>query len=205
MHIKSAKFIISNTDMAKCPQSSIPEYAFIGRSNVGKSSLINSICSKKNLAKTSSRPGKTQLINHFLINESWHLVDLPGYGYARVSKTQKKIFQAFITKYFKNRSQLINAFLLIDVRHQPQQIDLNFMEWLGENLIPFSIVFTKADKLKSIAIERNMSEYKDKMLLSNWEEIPPIFVTSSFKNTGGKEILTYIDQLNRTYSENSFT
>lgn len=190
--------------MAKCPQSSIPEYAFIGRSNVGKSSLINSICSKKNLAKTSSRPGKTQLINHFLINESWHLVDLPGYGYARVSKTQKKIFQAFITKYFKNRSQLINAFLLIDVRHQPQQIDLNFMEWLGENLIPFSIVFTKADKLKPVATERNISEYKDKMLLSNWEEIPPIFITSSLKNTGGKEILIYIDQLNRTYSENSF-
>ena len=205
MHIKSAKFIISNTDMAKCPQSSIPAYAFIGRSNVGKSSLINSICSKKNLAKTSSKPGKTQLINHFLINESWHLVDLPGYGYARVSKTQKKIFQAFITKYFKNRSQLINAFLLIDVRHQPQQIDLNFMEWLGENLIPFSIVFTKADKLKPMAIERNISEYKDKMLLSKWEEIPPIFITSSLKNTGGKEILIYIDQLNRTYSENSFT
>ena len=191
--------------MAKCPQSSIPEYAFIGRSNVGKSSLINSICSKKNLAKTSSRPGKTQLINHFLINESWHLVDLPGYGYARVSKTQKKIFQAFITKYFKNRSQLINAFLLIDVRHQPQQIDLNFMEWLGENIIPFSIVFTKADKLKPMAIERNISEYKDKMLLSNWEEIPPIFITSSLKNTGGKEILIYIDELNKTYSENSFT
>ena len=205
MHIKSAKFIISNTDMAKCPQSSIPEYAFIGRSNVGKSSLINSICSKKNLAKTSSRPGKTQLINHFLINESWHLVDLPGYGYARVSKTRKKIFQAFITKYFKNRSQLINAFLLIDVRHQPQQIDLNFMEWLGENIIPFSIVFTKADKLKPMAIERNISEYKDKMLLSKWEEIPPIFITSSLKNTGGKEILIYIDELNKTYSEKSFT
>ncbi len=204
MLIKSARFIISNTDTTKCPQNLIPEYAFIGRSNVGKSSLINSICNIKNLAKTSSRPGKTQLINHFLINENWCLVDLPGYGYARVSKTQKKIFQSFITDYLKNRSQLINAFLLIDIRLEPQPIDLSFMKWLGKNLIPFSIVFTKADKLKPKVIGRNVKDYIDKMLSSHWEEIPHIFITSSLHNSGGKEILTYIDKLNSNYSEKSF-
>ena len=196
MRIKSAKFIISNSEISKCPQSLIPEYAFIGRSNVGKSSLINSLCNKKKLAKTSSRPGKTQLINHFLINENWRLVDLPGYGYARVSKTQKKIFQTFITKYFKYRTQLVNAFLLVDIRHEPQSIDLKFMEWLGENLIPFSIVFTKADKLNTKSIEKNINGYKSKMLISNWEEIPPIFITSAQNKSGGKEILSYINKLN---------
>ena len=205
MLVKSAKFIISNTDVAKCPKGLIPEYAFIGRSNVGKSSLINSICNKKNLAKTSSRPGKTQLINHFLINENWHLVDLPGYGYARVSKTKKKIFQTFITNYFKIRINLINAFLLIDIRHEPQSIDLKFMEWLCENLIPFSIVFTKADKLKPMAIERNIANYKNKMLSTNWEEIPRMFITSSLRNIGGKEILTCIEQLNRIYLKKNNT
>lgn len=205
MLVKSAKFIISNTDVAKCPKSLIPEYAFIGRSNVGKSSLINSICNKKNLAKTSSRPGKTQLINHFLINENWYLVDLPGYGYARVSKTKKKIFQTFITNYFKIRINLINAFLLIDIRHEPQPIDLKFMEWLCENIIPFSIVFTKADKLKPMAIERNIINYKNKMFSTNWEEIPRIFTTSSLHNIGGKEILMCIERLNRTYSKKSNT
>ena len=199
MRIKSAKFVISNSEISKCPQSSIPEYAFIGRSNVGKSSLINSLCNKKKLAKTSSRPGKTQLINHFLINENWHLVDLPGYGYARVSKTQKKIFQTFITKYFKYRTQLVNAFLLVDIRHEPQSIDLKFMEWLGENLIPFSIVFTKTDKLNSKSIEKNINDYKSKMLISNWEEIPPIFLTSAQNKSGSKEILSYINQLNIDY------
>ena len=199
MHIKSAKFVISNSEISKCPQSSIPEYAFIGRSNVGKSSLINSLCDKKKLAKTSSRPGKTQLINHFLINENWYLVDLPGYGYARVSKTQKKIFQTFIIKYFKYRSQLVNAFLLVDIRHEPQSIDLKFMEWLGENLIPFSIVFTKADKLNTKSIEKNINDYKSKMLISNWEEIPPIFITSAQNKSGSKEILSYINQLNIDY------
>ena len=179
MRVKSAQFIISNTDVKKCPQSPLPEYAFIGRSNVGKSSLINSICNKKNLAKTSSRPGKTQLINHFLINKNWHLVDLPGYGYARVSKTQKKVFQGFITNYFKNRKQLVSAFLLVDIHHDPQAIDLRFMHWLGENGIPFSIVFTKADKLKPNAIERNIFNYKKEMLATTWEALPPIFVTSS--------------------------
>jgi len=199
MLVKSAKFVISNSEISKCPQSSIPEYAFIGRSNVGKSSLINSLCNKKKLAKTSSRPGKTQLINHFLINGNWHLVDLPGYGYARVSKTQKKIFQTFITRYFKYRNQLVNAFLLVDIRHEPQSIDLKFMEWLGENLIPFSIVFTKADKLNSKSIEKNINDYKSKMLISNWEEIPPIFITSAQNKSGSKEILSYINQLNIDY------
>ena len=199
MHIKSAKFVISNSEISKCPQRSIPEYAFIGRSNVGKSSLINSLCDKKKLAKTSSRPGKTQLINHFLINENWYLVDLPGYGYARVSKTQKKIFQTFIIKYFKYRSQLVNAFLLVDIRHEPQSIDLKFMEWLEENLIPFSIVFTKADKLNTKSIKKNINDYKSKMLISNWEEIPPIFVTSAQNKSGSKEILNYINQLNIDY------
>ena len=202
MDIKSAQFVISNTEVEKCPKGSLPEYAFIGRSNVGKSSLINSLCNKKNLAKTSSRPGKTQLINHFLINEDWHLVDLPGYGYARVSKSQKKVFQSFITSYFKQRKQLINAFLLIDIRHEPQAIDLNFMEWLGENQIPFSIVFTKADKLKPRAQERNITDYKQQMLASAWEELPPIFVTSSLHRSGGVEILNYIDQLNVQYLQN---
>ena len=199
MLVKSAKFIISSTDVTKCPKSLFPEYAFIGRSNVGKSSLINSICNKKNLAKTSSTPGKTQLINHFLINENWYLVDLPGYGYARVSKTKKKIFQKFITNYFKNRFNLVNAFLLIDIRHEPQPIDLKFMEWLCKNLIPFSIVFTKADKLKPRVLERNISNYKNDMLSTNWEEIPSIFITSSLHNTGGKEVLICIEQLNKTY------
>lgn len=203
MDIKSAQFVISNTDLEKCPKGSLPEYAFIGRSNVGKSSLINSLCNKKNLAKTSSRPGKTQLINHFLINEKWHLVDLPGYGYARVSKSQKKVFQSFITSYFEKRKQLINAFLLIDIRHEPQPIDLKFMEWLGENQIPFSIVFTKADKLKPKAQDRNIAHYKQEMLASAWEELPPIFVTSSLHRTGGEEILKYIDLLNTEYLQNT--
>ena len=201
MNIKSAQFVISNTDLEICPKSSLPEYAFIGRSNVGKSSLINSLCRNKKLAKTSSRPGKTQLINHFLINENWHLVDLPGYGYARVSKSQKKVFQSFITTYFKQRKQLINAFLLIDIRHEPQPIDLNFMEWLGENQIPFSIVFTKSDKLKTSAQERNIAHYKKEMLDSLWEELPPVFVTSSLHQTGGEEILNYIEQLNIQYHQ----
>lgn len=203
MDIKSAQFVISNTDLEKCPKGSLPEYAFIGRSNVGKSSLINSLCNKKNLAKTSSRPGKTKLINHFLINEKWHLVDLPGYGYARVSKSQKKVFQSFITSYFEKRKQLINAFLLIDIRHEPQPIDLKFMEWLGENQIPFTIVFTKADKLKPKAQDRNIAHYKQEMLASAWEELPPIFVTSSLHRTGGEEILKYIDLLNTEYLQNT--
>ena len=146
MHIKTATFVVSNQDVSKCPKNNFPEYAFIGRSNVGKSSLINMLTNQKKLAKTSGRPGKTQLINHFLINEQWYLVDLPGYGYARVSKSSKKTFQKFITSYFQQRKQLVSAFVLIDIRHEPQQIDLNFMQWLGEHQIPFSIIFTKSDK-----------------------------------------------------------
>jgi GTP-binding protein len=199
MHIKSAQFVISNSDVEKCPPSLLPEYAFIGRSNVGKSSLINSICNKKRLAKTSSRPGKTQLINHFLINDNWYLVDLPGYGYARASKTQKKVFQSFITEYFKKRKQLMNAFLLIDLRHKPQIIDLNFMQWLGANQIPFSLVFTKADKLKPKVLEKNIKDYTSEMLAKAWEELPPVFVTSSLQRTGGEELLNYIDQINSLF------
>ena len=198
MKIKSAEFVISNSDVSKCPDSSIPEYAFIGRSNVGKSSLINMLTAKKSLAKTSGRPGKTQLINHFLINDTWHLVDLPGYGYARVSKTVKKTFQKFITAYFEQRSQMICAFVLIDSRHSPQAIDLEFMEWLAQHKIPFCIIFTKADKLKPKALERNIAAYKTTML-ETWEEIPPHFITSAEKGIGREEVLEYIDGINQKF------
>ena len=200
MLVKSARFVISNTDIEKCPNNNLPEYAFIGRSNVGKSSLINSICNKKALAKTSSKPGKTQLINHYLINDKWFLVDLPGYGYANASKTKKEIFQSFITTYFIKRKQLINAFLLIDIRHEPQKIDVNFMRWLGNNQIPFSIIFTKSDKLKTHTINEKLNNYKQIMIHEVWESLPPIFVTSSLKNKGGDDILNYIDNLNSELS-----
>lgn len=195
MKIKSAEFIVSNSDVAKCPKSMLPEYAFIGRSNVGKSSLINMITSRKSLAKTSGRPGKTQLINHFLINKNWHLVDLPGYGYARVSKSAKKTFQKFITQYFNHREQLVSAFVLVDIRHNPQPVDLDFMQWLGEHSIPFSIIFTKADKLKPKAIENHIENYKT-VLLETWEDMPNYFITSSSKDIGRDEVLGYIDTLN---------
>ncbi len=198
MQIKSAEFIMSNSDVAKCPTNPLPEYAFIGRSNVGKSSLINMLMLRKNLAKTSGRPGKTQLINHFLINKNWHLVDLPGYGYARVSKSAKKVFQKFITDYFVKREQLLCAFVLVDVRHEPQKIDLEFMEWMGEHQIPFCIVFTKADKVKPLALLRNIEVYKTK-LLETWEEMPQYFVTSSSNSLGRDELLQYIDELNEEY------
>ena len=197
MKIKSAEFVMSNSDVAKCPSSHLPEYAFIGRSNVGKSSLINMLMQRKNLAKTSGRPGKTQLINHFLVNKNWHLVDLPGYGYAKVSKKSKKTFQKFITEYFKSREQLIMGFVLIDCRHEPQPIDLEFMEWLGENQLPFAIIFTKADKLKPKALERNLKAYQEKML-ETWIEMPQYFVTSSTNATGRDEVLQYIGQINET-------
>ena len=195
MDIKFAEFIMSNSDVAKCPKNRIPEYAFIGRSNVGKSSLINMLTSRKNLAKTSGRPGKTQLINHFLINKNWFLVDLPGYGYAKVSKSAKKTFQKFITQYFSLREQLVNAFVLVDIRHEPQTIDLEFMQWLGENGIPFSIIFTKADKLKPQAIINHVNNYQN-VLLETWEAMPKYFVTSSSKNIGKDDVLDYIDKLN---------
>ncbi len=196
MKIKSAEFVISNSDVAKCPNTRIPEYAFIGRSNIGKSSLINMLMQRKSLAKTSGRPGKTQLINHFLVNKSWHLVDLPGYGYARVSKSSKKTFQKFITQYFEKRKQLVMAFVLVDCRHEPQPIDVEFMRWLGEQQLAFGIVFTKADKLKPAALTRNIEHYLD-TLLADWEELPPHFITSSSKAIGRDELLDYIDQINQ--------
>ncbi len=197
MIITKAEFIISNSDVSKCPKEILPEYAFIGRSNVGKSSLINMLTNNKNLAKTSGKPGKTQLINHFKINNNWFLVDLPGYGYARVSKSTKKVFQKFITQYFEKRKQLILAFVLVDIRHEPQTIDVDFMQWLGENQIPFAIIFTKADKLKPEAIKRNVATYRQKML-DFWEEMPSYFVTSSSNRMGKEEVLAYIDRINQS-------
>jgi GTP-binding protein len=201
MNVAHADFVMSNAEVAKCPKSHLPEYAFIGRSNVGKSSLINMLCNRKGLAKTSSRPGKTQLINHFLINKKWYLVDLPGYGYARVSKTQKKVFQKFVTDYFLKRTELISAFLLIDIRHEPQPVDLDFFKWLGEHQIPFSIVFTKADKIKPGTIEKNINNYFDE-LKKDWEELPPYFVTSASKGNGKEELLGYIQEINESIKEN---
>lgn len=197
MKINSAEFVISNSEVAKCPKDRIPEYAFIGRSNVGKSSLINMLTNNKNLAKTSSRPGKTQLINHFLINKNWHLVDLPGYGYAKVSKTTKAKFQQFITDYFESREQLICAFVLVDIRHEPQKIDLEFIEYLGESEIPFCIIFTKADKIGKNVIQKNVAAYKKNLLANNWEEMPQYFVTSSENALGKDEVLNYIDSVNQ--------
>lgn len=196
MLIINSEFLISNTDVSKCPNNSLPDYAFIGRSNVGKSTLINALCNKKSLAKTSSTPGKTQLINHFLINNNWHLVDLPGYGYARTSKIQKKKFQKLIISYFKERKQLISAFVLIDIRHLPQTIDLEFMYWLGEKQLPFSIIFTKSDKLSQNKIKLQIETYFKKMS-DQWSFIPNHFITSSPKKNGLKDVLEYIEELNK--------
>lgn len=196
MDITQSKFVISNSKVEDCPNSKLPEYSFIGRSNVGKSSLINMLTGRKSLAKVSGKPGKTRLINHFLINDKWHLVDLPGYGYAKVSKREKKVFQKFITDYFKKRKQLVNAFVLIDSRHEPQKIDLEFMQWLGMNAIPFSIIFTKADKLKPMALEKNILHYKS-VLMQTWEVLMPTFVSSSKDNTGKDDILNYIGSINQ--------
>ncbi|MEC7415336.1 MAG: ribosome biogenesis GTP-binding protein YihA/YsxC [Bacteroidota bacterium] len=198
MQINSSRFIMSNTNVAMCPQNFLPEYAFIGISNVGKSSLINSICGKKDLAKTSSTPGKTILINHYIINESWYLVDLPGYGYARISKTKKEEIRNLTKNYFKKRKQLINAFLLIDIRHEPQSYDLDFMIWLNKNFISFAIIFTKSDKLKNNSIDTNVLKYKN-VLNKNWDSNPPMFVTSSKKKTGNDRILEYIKILNSEF------
>ena len=196
MIIKSAEFVISNTDYNKCPEGNLPEYAFIGRSNVGKSSLINMLTQRKGLALTSSTPGKTMLINHFLINNEWYLVDLPGYGYARRGKENRDRLRQIIEDYVLEREQMTNLFVLIDCRHEPQQIDVEFMEWLGENGIPFSIVFTKADKLGSGKLHTNINTYKEE-LLETWEELPPIFITSSEKNQGRDELLGYIEGINK--------
>ena len=197
MEIKSAEFVVSNTDVRKCPESKMPEYAFIGRSNVGKSSLINMITGKKGLAMTSSKPGKTQLINHFIINDSWYLVDLPGYGYAQRGKEGRENIRRIIEDYILEREQLTNLFVLLDCRLEAQKIDLEFMEWLGENGIPFSIVFTKIDKLGGGKLREKLSAYTKK-LLESWEELPPILLTSSEKKEGKEELLNYIDEITKS-------
>jgi len=200
--IKSANFVMSNSEVSKCPKDKIPEYAFIGRSNVGKSSLINMLTERRHLAKTSGRPGKTQLINHFKINENWFLVDLPGYGYARVSKKSKKTFQKYITNYFEARKQLVCSFVLVDIRHEPQPIDMEFMQWLGENGIPFCIIFTKADKLKPAVIDKNVQDYLLKMSETMWEEAPQYFITSSSKSLGRDDVLNFIQEINQDFQAN---
>ena len=193
--IKTAEFVISNSDYRKCPTVNLPEYAFIGRSNVGKSSLINRLCNQKDLAKASSKPGKTLLINHFLINKQWHLVDLPGYGYASRGKSQREELKRIIDSYILYREQLVCLFVLIDCRHEAQKIDLEFMEWLGENGVPFAIVFTKVDKLGTERLKLNMEAYKER-LLESWEELPPLFYTSSQNGVGKEELIDYIESIN---------
>ena len=197
MEITSAEFVISNTDVKKCPTGVFPEYAFIGRSNVGKSSLINMLTARKGLAMTSATPGKTMLINHFLINQSWYLVDLPGYGYARRGQKGKDQIRTIIEDYILEREQMTNLFVLIDSRLEPQKIDLEFMEWLGENGIPFSLIFTKIDKISKGRLQENLKAYQTK-LLESWEELPPILLSSSEKKEGRDEILDYIDEINKS-------
>ncbi len=203
MKINTAEFVISNSDVSKCPKEPLPEYAFIGRSNVGKSSLINMLTNHKNLAKTSGKPGKTQLINHFKINSNWFLVDLPGYGYARVSKQTKQTFQKFITDYFEQREQLVCAFVLIDIRLEAQKIDLEFINYLGETEVPFCIVFTKADKISRGKIGQHVAAYRKQLLANNWEEMPQYFVTSSSDGTGRDILLEYIGEVNQTIFNNN--
>ena len=194
MKIKEAAFVISNSDYKLCPTDERAEFAFIGRSNVGKSSLINMLVNNKNLAKTSGRPGKTQLINHFIINNEWFLVDLPGYGYAKASKVQREKWEKFIVEYLTRRKQLLNVFVLLDCRLEPQKIDLEFMNWCGEKQIPFSMVFTKIDKLSSTALQKNLAKYKKEML-KYWDALPPVFTTSSESAFGKEKILNYIEQI----------
>ena len=198
MKIKKAEFVISNTEIKKCPAPKMPEYAFIGRSNVGKSSLINALTNRKSLAKTSGKPGKTQLINHFLINESWFLVDLPGYGYATVSKTQRVEFAKFIKTYLSKRENLMCLFVLIDSRLKPQKIDLEFMQWLGENGIPFVICFTKLDKLSKTERDKNITFYKSE-LNKEWEELPKFFYSSATTQIGTEEILSFVEETNKLF------
>jgi GTP-binding protein len=200
MKIKTAEFVISNTDYRICPAPRMAEYAFIGRSNVGKSSLINAIVDKKNLAKTSGKPGKTQLINHFIINKEWYLVDLPGFGYAKISKTKRAEFHDMISEYLLNRTSLMCLFVLIDSRHKPQDIDKEFMQWLSEKGIPFVMVFTKVDKIGKVVLAKNIGTYKAEMLKA-WGELPQIFITSAEKKTGTKEICDFIEQLNPQFTE----
>lgn len=195
--IKNATFLISNTDVKKCPPPDKPEYAFIGRSNVGKSSLINMLVGQKSLAKVSTRPGKTQLINHFVIDDNWYLVDLPGYGYAKISHSVKEKFQKLISDYIINRENLYCLFVLIDIRHEAQKIDIEFMSWLGENHIPFAIIFTKADKLGKVKAEKNVEDYK-KQLKEYWEELPPVLISSSLNGIGREEIIMYILNIHKS-------
>ena len=197
MKIKTAEFVISNSDVEKCPEGDKPEYAFIGRSNVGKSSLINMLTGRNGLAKTSATPGKTLLINHFIVNNEWYIVDLPGYGYASRGKETREQLAKMIKSYIMRREQMVNLFVLVDSRHKPQKIDIEFITWLGENGVPFSIVFTKLDKLGNTAGLRNIEEYKQ-ALLEKWEELPPVFVTSSVDGRGREELLGYIEQINAT-------
>ena len=197
MIIKEAEFVCSNTEVEKCPKTRLPEYAFIGRSNVGKSSLINKLTDRKSLAKVSGKPGKTRLINHFLINQEWYLVDLPGYGFAQVSKDERKKWEQFIRKYLKTRTNLYCIFVLVDSRHEPQKNDLEFMQWLGEHQIPFVIVFTKTDKLGKIQLEKYKNDYAEK-LLDIWEELPEMFSTSAETGEGREEILQFIERVNKS-------
>lgn len=197
MVIKSAEFVISNSRVEKCPTTGLPEYAFIGRSNVGKSSLINMLTARKGLAMTSQKPGKTQLINHFIINDAWYLVDLPGYGYARLGRDSRDSLRRMIEDYVLERKELVLLFVLLDCRHEPQKIDLEFIQWLGEEGVPFALVFTKADKLSKGRLAANVEAYKAK-LREEWEELPPIFVTSSEERMGRDELLGYIEEINTT-------
>jgi GTP-binding protein len=200
MIIKDAAFVVSNTDHRLCPTDGRPEFAFIGRSNVGKSSLINMLTGNKKLAKTSGTPGKTQLINHFEINKEWYLVDLPGYGFAKVSKKERAKFEVFISEYLLHRTTLMNVFVLIDCRLEPQKIDVEFMNWCGQKQIPFCIVFTKIDKVSSSVLGKNLAKYKKEML-KHWDEIPPVFTSSSESAFGKEKILNYIDQINNSLKE----
>ncbi len=200
MEIKNSEYSISSPTVSMCPKDTKPEYAFIGRSNVGKSSLINMLCNHKNLAKTSSTPGKTLLINHFIINKEWYLVDLPGYGYAKRSKTQRDKLEQMIAQYILQRVQLANVFVLIDIRHDPQTIDREFIDWLGQSQIPFCIVFTKADKLSPSKVKPAAEAWMQKML-DTWEELPPYFITSSSSRMGREEILNYIEEINKSFQE----
>ena len=205
MKITSAEFVISNSEVSKCPKDPLPEYAFIGRSNVGKSSLINMLTNHKSLAKTSSKPGKTQLINHFKINNNWFLVDLPGYGYAKVSKKSKETFQQFVTDYFEKREQLVCAFVLIDIRLEAQKIDLEFLTYLGVTEVPFCIIFTKADKIGKTRIDSHVAAYRKQVLASGWEEMPQHFITSATESTGKEELLSFINEINQEmFKNNSF-
>ena len=200
MDIKKSEFTISAATVSQCPKDTKPEFAFIGRSNVGKSSLINMLCNHKGLAKTSATPGKTLLINHFIINNDWYLVDLPGYGFAKRSKTVQKKLDQMITSYILQRQQLVNTFVLIDIRHDPMKIDTDFINWLGESSVPFSIIFTKADKLSVGKAKANVNAYMNK-LSEQWEELPPVFISSSENKTGRMEILDYIDSINKSIND----